>query len=72
MNKTPLYYFGENANPQFLKESDFQLLEDAEKQNYRPASFKDVRLHGSDDLRKEIEPYKQASQQRSLMFGALA
>lgn len=72
MNKTPLYYFCENAIPQFVKESDFQSLKDVEKRKYKPASFKDVRLYGSDELKEEIELYKQASQQRHLMFGALA
>ncbi|MBN2884502.1 hypothetical protein JXE04_01105 [Patescibacteria group bacterium] len=69
--KFPMYYFCEKASPKFISFSDYAKLSPEEKSAYRPATFKDVRLHGSEDLKKEIKPIRQASFRHSLLFGAL-
>ena len=70
-DKTPIYYFCKDAEIQFITRSEYILLSFEERQKYNPATFRDVRIHGSDELKKEIEPLKQASMAHSHFWGSL-
>ena len=55
--KTPMYYFCEKAKVQFLTSDEYALLSEEDKKKYRPATFEDVKLHGSEEIKKKIEQY---------------
>jgi len=71
MENNPLYYFNE-VEKSFIKYDKYDILLSAEKQKFRPATFIDVRLHGSDELKEEIKPRRQAEIIRQSIWGPLA
>jgi hypothetical protein len=71
-NKGPMYYFNIEATPKIIKYDVYDLLSEKEKPKYKPATFSDVELYGSDAIKKETERIRMNLIMHKATFGALA